>query len=85
MNRLDRQMFPFDHTLHVHQTGTVGSGDKLGSGTHMILYFIVSHANRYFRFFDSEHATETAAFVDALRLQHLNAFHQLQQVTQLGK
>ena len=60
----------------MHQARAIRTGDKLGAGTHMILYLVLSHTSRDLRLLDGEHTAETAAFVHPPRLEHLDTFHQ---------
>ena len=85
MNGLYRQVFTLDDTLHMHQTGTISSGDIFGPGTHMVFHLVMSHTNRDFQLFDGKHSSETATFVNALRFEYLDAFYQLQQIAQFGE
>ena len=70
MNNSDRQFLTLDDALHMHQTGTVGSGDIFGPGFHMMPYFITA---------------ETATFVYMTRFKNFNTIDQLKQVAQFIK
>ena len=40
MDNSNRQMFPFDDALHVHQAGTVRPDNVFGSGSHMVFHLV---------------------------------------------
>ena len=69
----------------MHQAGTVGTGDVLGSCAHVVLHLISSHTDGHFGFLNRKHATEPTALVDTFRFEYLNAFHQREEIAQLRK
>ena len=85
MNRFDRKVVTLDHAFHMHQAGTVGTGDILGSCAHVVLHLISSHTDGHFGFLNRKHATEPTALVDTFRFEYLNAFHQREEIAQLRK
>ena len=85
MNNSDRQFLTLDDALHMHQTGTVGSGDIFGPGFHMMPYFITAHTDRDRLLFDGKHTAETATFVYMTRFKNFNTIDQLKQVAQFIK
>ena len=85
MNRFDRKVVTLDHAFHMHQAGTVGTGDVLGSCAHVVLHLISSHTDGHFGFLNRKHATEPTALVDTFRFEYLNAFHQREEIAQLRK
>lgn len=82
MDNLNRQMFPFDDTLHMHQAGTVRSDNVFGSGSHVVFHLITPHADGYRLFFYGKHSAEAATFVYMAGLEHFDAFHHIEQITQ---
>ena len=71
------------HSRHVHQAGAVGSGDIFRPGGDVPAHLVQPHLRRYGGLFYREHPAETAALVGALRLDHLDALYQRQQVLDL--
>ena len=64
MDNSNRQMFPFDDALHVHQAGTVRPDNVFGSGSYMVFHLVTSHADGYRLFFYRKHSPEAAALVN---------------------
>ena len=82
MDNLNRQMLPFDDTLHVHQAGTVRSDNILGSGSHVVFYLITPHADGDCLLFHRKHSAKAATLVNMAGLEYFDAFYQIEQVTQ---
>ena len=82
MDNLNRQMLPFDDTLHVHQAGTVRSDNILGSGSDVIFYLITPHADGDCLLFHRKHSAKAATLVNMAGLEYFDAFYQIEQVTQ---
>ena len=72
MDNLNRQMLPFDHTLHVHQAGTVRSDNVFGSGSHVVFHLITPHANGYRLLFYGKHTAKPATFVYMAGLENFD-------------
>ncbi len=77
MDNSNRQMFPFDDALHVHQAGTVRSDNILGSGSHMVFHLVTSHADGDCLLFYRKHSAEAAALVNMARFEDFDTFHKI--------
>ncbi len=77
MDNSNRQMFPFDDALHVHQAGTVRPDNVFGSGSHMVFHLVTSHADGYRLFFYRKHSPEAAALVNMARFKDFDTFHKI--------
>lgn len=82
MDNLNRQMLPFDHTLHVHQAGTVRSDNVFGSGSHVVFHLITPHANGYRLLFYGKHTAKPTTFVYMAGLENFDAFDHIEQIAQ---
>ena len=78
MDNLNRQMLPFDDTLHVHQAGTVRSNNILGSGSHVVFYLITPHADGDCLLFHRKHSAKAATLVNMAGLEYFDAFYQIE-------
>ena len=85
MNELDRQVLALCHTLHVHETGTIGTCDIFSTCGNVSLHLVLSHLGTDGSFFYREHATEATALILALRLYDLHAMHKMKQINHLVK
>ena len=77
MDNSNRQMFPFDDALHVHQAGTVRPDNVFGSGSHMVFHLVTSHADGYRLFFYRKHSPEAAALVNMARFKDFDTLHKI--------
>ena len=77
MDNSNRQMFPFDDALHVHQAGTVRPDNVFGSGSHMVFHLVTSHTDGYRLFFYRKHSSEAASLVNMARFKDFDTFHKI--------
>ena len=75
-------MFTLNDTLHMHQTGAIGSGYVFGTSLHVMPYLITSHADGYSLLFDCKHTAETTTFVHVAGFKHFNPLDHLEQIAQ---
>lgn len=70
-------------TLHMHETGGVGTGDILCARSHVAHNLVLTHADRDGGLFHGKHAAEAAALILTLRLVDGDAVLEFQQVDNL--
>ena len=68
------------HTGHVHQAGTVRSGNESGTSLHVALNLVQSHLRADGCLFNREHAPESATLIGSFWLQDLDTLYQIQQI-----
>jgi hypothetical protein len=81
----ERQLFPQDQALQVHQAGHVVGGDDFGAGRLVVVQAVEAHHDRDRLFVDGESAAKAAAFVGAGERDEFDSSERAEELPGLAK